>query len=94
MLISYGATQYILQYNIEFRQIFHLYFSFRFILLKIGISLWRPTFQPEFPEMLKNDQCSRTSTTFSVNTSGFSRCNARFTQVRRILWYTDKHKHY
>lgn len=94
MLISYGTTEHLLKCNIEFRQIFHLYFSFKFILLKTGISLWRPTSQPELPEMFKNDQCGRTSTTFSVHTSGFPRCNARFTQVRRILWYTDKYKHY
>lgn len=39
MLISYGTTEHLLKCNIEFRQIFHLYFSFKFILLKTGISL-------------------------------------------------------
>lgn len=53
MLISYGTTEHLLKCNIEFRQIFHLYFSFKFILLKTGISLLEATSQPELPEMFK-----------------------------------------
>lgn len=82
----YGTTEHFLKCNIEFRQIFHLSISSSNLYYwKQEFPLWRPTSQPELPEMFKNDQCGRNLQHFPSILSGFQGAMQDLLQVRRIV---------